>query len=181
MKNKKVVIIFILLFMIILVGGYFGIKYAKEKQAEKTMVEEYTPQEEISEDQLRQTIVSLYFLSKETKEIVPEARLVDIKEIINDPCDKLVNLLIEGPKSEKQERIMPENTKLIKSYMEGDCVTLDLSEEFLNYDKTDEKAKEKLMDSIVNTLTQLTEVNQVKILINGNQEDEFKESYHVKN
>lgn len=181
MKNKKVVIIFILLFIIILVGGYFGIKYAKEKQIEKTMVEEYTPQEEISEDQLRQTIVSLYFLSKETKEIVPEARLVDIKEIINDPCDKLVNLLIEGPKSEKQEKIIPENTKLIKSYMEGDCVTLDLSEKFLDYDKTDEKAKEKLMNSIVNTLTQLTEVNQVKILINGNQNDEFNEIYSIKN
>ena len=32
---------------------------------------------------MRQTIVSLYFPSKETKELVPEARLVDIKEIIN--------------------------------------------------------------------------------------------------
>ena len=53
---------------------------------------------------MRQTIVSLYFPSKETKELVPEARLVDIKEIINDPCDKLVNLLIEGPKSEKEEK-----------------------------------------------------------------------------
>lgn len=181
MKNKKIIIIFILLLMIVLIGGYFGIKYAKEKQAEKTTVEEYTPQEEISEDQLRQTIVSLYFLSKETKEVVPEARLVDIKEIINDPCDKLVNLLMEGPKSEKQEKMIPENTKLIKSYMEGDCVTLDLSEEFLNYDKTDEKAKEKLINSIVDTLTQLTEVNQVKILINGNENDEFNEVYRVKN
>lgn len=181
MKNKKIVIIFILLLIIVLIGGYFGIKYAKEKQAKKTTIEEYTPEEEISEDQLRQTIVSLYFLSKETKEVVPEARLVDIKEIINDPCDKLVALLIEGPKNEKQERIIPENTKLIKSYMEGDCVTLDLSEEFLNYDKTDEKAKEKLINSMVRTLTQLTEVNQVKILINGNENDEFNEIYCIKN
>ena len=101
MKSKKIIIIFSILLIIILIGGYFAIKYVKEKQGENTKSEEYIPQEEISEEQLRQTIVSLYFPSKETKELVPEARLVDIKEIINDPCDKLVNLLIEGPKSEK--------------------------------------------------------------------------------
>lgn len=181
MKNKKIVIIFTILLLIVLIGGFIGIKYAREKQEKKTTGEEYTPQEEISEDQLRQTIVSLYFQSKETKELVPEARLVDIKEIINDPCDKLVNLLIKGPKNEKQERIIPENTKLLKTYMEADCVTIDLSSEFLNYDKTDEKTKKNLIESIVKTLTQLTEVNKVKILIDGNTSDEFNQIYENKN
>lgn len=180
MKSKKIIIIFSILLIIILIGGYFAIKYVKEKQGENTKSEEYIPQEEISEEQLRQTIVSLYFPSKETKELVPEARLVDIKEIINDPCDKLVNLLIEGPKSEKEEKIIPENTKLNRSYMEDDCVTLDFSAEFLNYDKSDEKTKDKMINSIVNTLTQLTEVNQVKILIDGNTNDEFKDIYSRK-
>ena len=124
MKSKKIIIIFSILLIIILIGGYFAIKYVKNKKIENTNSEEYIPQEEISEEQLRQTIVSLYFPSKETKELVPEARLVDIKEIINDPCDKLVNLLIEGPKSEKEEKIIPEDTKLNKSYMEEDCVVL---------------------------------------------------------
>ena len=179
MKNKKIVIIFSILLIIILIGGYFAIKYVKDRQQENTEVEEYTPQEEISEEQLRQTIVSLYFQSKETKELVPEARLIDIKEIINDPCDKLVNLLIEGPKSEKEERLIPENTKLNKSYIEGDCATLDFSAEFLNYDKSDEKAKTNMINSIVNTLTQLTEVNSVKILIDGSENEEFKEVFCV--
>lgn len=179
MKSKKIVIIFTLLFIIVLIGGYFAIKYVKEKQIENTVVQEYTPQEEISEDQLRQTIVSLYFQSKESKELVPEARLIDIKEIINDPCDKLVYLLIEGPKSEKEERIIPENTKLLKSYMEDDCVTLDFSAEFLNYDKSNESTKNNMIYSIVNTLTQLTEVNKVKILIDGNETEEFQDVYSV--
>lgn len=179
MKNKKIVIIFSLLLIIILVGGYFVIKYVRDKQQENTEIEEYIPEEEISEDQLRQTIVSLYFQSKETKELVPEARLVDIKEIINDPCDKLVNLLIEGPKSEKEERLIPENTNLNKSYMEGDCVTLDFTAEFLNYNKSDENVKTNMINSIVNTLTQLTEVNSVKILIDGSENEDFKEVYCV--
>ena len=100
MKNKKIGLIFFMILIIILVGGYFGIRYVKNKE-ETTTVEEYIPQEEITEDQVRQTIVSLYFPSKETNELNPEARLIDIKEIINNPYEKLINLLIEGPKNEK--------------------------------------------------------------------------------
>ena len=179
MKNKKIVIIFSVLLIIILIGGYFVIQWVKDRQQKNTEIEEYTPQEEITEEQLRQTIVSLYFQSKETKELVPEARLIDIKEILNNPCDKLVNLLMEGPKSDKEERLIPENTKLNKSYMEDDCITLDFSAEFLNYDKSDEKVKNNIINSIVNTLTQLTEVNSVKILIDGSENEDFKEVYFV--
>ena len=141
----------------------------KQKQEETTTIEEYTPEEEISDEQLRQTIVTLYFMSKETKEVVPEARLIDIKELMLDPYNKLVNLLIEGPKNEKQERLIPENTKLIETRLEGDCIILNFSSEFLNYDQTDEQMKEKLLTSIENTMVQLTEVNQVKILVDGNE------------
>ncbi|MCI8411424.1 MAG: GerMN domain-containing protein [Bacilli bacterium] len=176
MKNKKIVLIFTILFIVLLIGGYFAIKYVKSQQMESN-VEEFVPEEEITEDQLRQTIVSLYFPSKETKELVPEARLVDIKEIINNPCDKLVNLLIEGPKSDKTQKIIPESTKLLKSYMEDDCVVLDLSSEFLDYNKEDNNVKTNMIKSIVNTLTELTEVNKVKILINGSINEEFNETY----
>lgn len=177
MKNKKIVIIFSVLLIILIIGGYFVIKYLKQKGESGEITEEYIPQEEISEEQLRQTIVTLYFLSKDTKEITPEARLVDIKDIITNPYENLINLLIEGPKNEKNQKVIPDNTKLNKTYMEGDCITLDFSQEILNYDKNDEKAKENMVNTIVNTLTELTEVNKVKILIDGNQNEEFKEEY----
>ena len=61
--------------------------------------------------------------------------------------------------------------------MEDDCLVLDLSEEFLNYNKNDEKSKNNLINSIVNTMTELTEVNKLKILINGNQNEEFNQIY----
>ena len=180
MKNKKIVIIFSVLLIILIIGGYFVIKYLKQKGESGEITEEYTPQEEISEEQLRQTIVTLYFLSKDTKEITPEARLVDIKDIITNPYENLINLLIEGPKNEKNQKVIPDNTKLNKTYMEGDCITLDFSQEILNYDKNDEKAKENMVNTIVNTLTELTEVNKVKILIEGNQNNEFNETYTKK-
>ena len=64
MKNKKVFIIFIILLLIILIAGYFTINYLKNKNNDTQ--EEYIPEQEITEEQLRQTIVSLYFSGKET-------------------------------------------------------------------------------------------------------------------
>ena len=123
MKDKKIFIFFGILLIIIIIGGYFCIKFVKNKE-EETNVTEYTPEEEISQDQLRKTIVSLYFVSKENNDLVPEARLIDIKEIINTPYEKLVNLLIDGPKNEKNKKIIPDNTTLLRKYIQVDCVTL---------------------------------------------------------
>ena len=176
--NKKIVIVFTILLIIILVGGYFIINYFKTHQ-EQTIVEEYTPEEEITEEQNRQTIVSLYFLEKETNELAPEARLVDIKEIMNTPYDKLVNMLIEGPKNEKYTKLIPENTKLNQTYKEKDMVYLDFSSEFLNFNKEDATVKQNIIDSLVKTLTQLTEVNSIKILIDGEENVDFNEVYSL--
>lgn len=179
MKNKKIGIIFFILLIILLIGGYFAIRYVKNKE-EETIIEEYIPEEEITEEQVRQTIVSLYFPNKETNELNPEARLIDIKEIMNNAHEKLIALLIEGPKSEKNKKIIPEGTKINKTYFEGDCVILDLSSEFLNYAKEDEKEKMNLINSIVNTLTELTEINKIKIIIDGNENEDFNEVYSRK-
>lgn len=178
MKNKKIIYIFTIALIVILIAGYFGIRYAKEKEKEKNnFEEEFIPEEEITEEQARQTIVSLYFQNKDTEELMPEARLVDIKDIMSNPYEKLVYLLIEGPKSDKAVKVIPENTKVLKTYMEGDCVILDLSKEFLNYSKDNEKQKKNMVNSIVNTLTELTEVNSVKFMIDGQVNEEFKDVY----
>ena len=176
MKNKKIGIIFFVVLAVILIGGYFAIKYVKNKEI-MTTVEEYVPEEEITEEQVRQTIVSLYFPNKESDELNPEARLIDIKEIINNPSERLMNLLIEGPKNDKNKKVIPDGTKLNKNYFEDDCVVLDLSGEFLNYSKDDEKQKNNMIDCIVNTLTELNEINKVKFLIDGNENEEFNGEY----
>ena len=162
--NKKIIIIFTVLLIVVLIGGFFIIKHFKDKE-ENNITEEYIPQEEITE---------------ESNKILPEARLVDIKEIINDPYDKLVNMLIQGPKNEKYLKIIPENTKLNKCYMQNDILFLDFSKEILNYDKNKKDSKNLIIDSLVNTLTELTEVNGIKILIDEKENDEFSEQYKRK-
>lgn len=176
MKNKKIILLFLILLIIIFVVGFFAIKFVKNKK-EREIQNEYIPEEEISDEQLRETIVSLYFPDKETNMLKPEARLVNVKELIQSPYKVLIELLINGPKNDKLKVIIPENTKLLNSSLEGECLTLDFSSELLNYSNNDSKEKENLINSIVNTVTELNEVNKVKILINGQTNDEFKNKY----
>lgn len=181
MKKNKLKIIFGILIILIAVGGYFIVKNVKENsKTDETIGDEYIPQSEISDEQERKTIVSLYFPNKDNKKLIPEARLVDIKEMMNIPYEKLMNLLIEGPKNEKLEKIIPKGTKVLKTFMEADCLVLDLTKDFLNYDMEQENGKENLINSIVDTMTELTEVNKIKFLIEGAENEQFNEIYERK-
>lgn len=176
MKNKKILILFIISIILIILVGYFAIKIVKQKKNNEVQ-SEYVPQEEISEEQSRETIVSLYFPDKESSMLKPEARLVNVKELINSPYNILVELLINGPKNDKLKGVIPENTKLLNSSLDGECLTLDFSSELLNYNKEDSKEKDNLINSIVNTVTELNEVNKVKFLVNGQACNDFEEFY----
>ena len=74
--NKKIIIAIIVV-ILIGVGVWYFLFYNKNAETEVT---EIIPEEEISEEQMRQTIVSLYFYNENTKSLVPEGRLIDVKE-----------------------------------------------------------------------------------------------------
>lgn len=168
MKRLITVIIIIVLISFTILGVYnFFIKDTKNN------IEEYIPEEEISEDQMRQTIVSLYFKSENI--VVPEARLIDVKELLNNPYEQILKMLLEGPKSSNLEKTIPEGTKINKIQKEGDNLNIDFSEEFINNHKGGEIEERITINSIINTLTELTEINGVKILINGEENKEFKD------
>ena len=175
MKSDKLIFAFLLIAVLIAIAGFYGIRYLKGKQV-SSEIEEYIPQEEITEDQMRKTMVSLYFYNNETGELETEARLVHAVELIENPYTKLAQMLIDGPKSEKLKSLMPEDLEIINTEFTNGCVTIDMSTEFLNYTE-DTDLKNKMIYSIVNTLTELTEVDSVKFLINGESNDEFNEEY----
>ena len=176
MKNKKILILFIISVILIVVIGYFAIKFVKQKKSNEIQ-NEYVPQEEISDEQSRETIVSLYFADKETSLLKPEARLVNVKDLIKSPYNTLVELLISCPKNDKLKVVIPENTKLLNASLDKECLTLDFSSEILNYNKDDSMLKNNLIYSIVNTVTELNEVNKVKFLVNGQASSDFEEFY----
>ena len=70
---KKKLIIIVSAVIIILVGIMIYFYLTKEKAVSV----EYQPEEEITNEQMRQTIVSLYYKNKDTKELMPEGRVID--------------------------------------------------------------------------------------------------------
>lgn len=171
--NKKIfiIIVIILILGIIGVGGYLLIKNNLEP-----IENEIQPEEEITDEQMRQTIVTLYYKNKETKELMPEGRMIDSKELLSDPYTTLIELLIEAPKSENLQSVIPEGTRVIKAELKGDILYLDLSKEFIDNHEGGEEAENLTIYSIVNTVTELNEVNSVKILINGREDQSFNDN-----
>lgn len=173
--RKKIILICIIIAIII--GVYFLYKYIKNNFVEvvKDEYTEYTPEQEISDEQLRQTKVNLYFKNKETGEIESEFQSIDAKLLVDDPYTQLINLLIQGPKSEGLIKLIPTETMVNKVTREKNILVIDLSEHFLNFEN--EENKEKSIKSIVNTVTQLTEIDKVRFLINGENNQNLEGEY----
>ena len=171
--NKKVIIIIAIILILTGVGVWYFFFYNKQSQNE---LNEIIPEEEISEEQMRQTIVSLYFYNGTTQSLVSEGRLIDVKELIKDPYRRLMELLIEGPQNSELTRTIPEGTRINKVEVKGDVLYLDLSKEFIENHEGGEEKENATIYSIVNTMINLTEINGVKILIEGEENKAFKDN-----
>lgn len=172
MKRKR--LIAIITFLLILMLAFFVYRNISIEK-KKDEYQDYTPQEEISEEQSRQTKVTLYFENIDTGELETEIKVMDANILINNPEEELINLLIKGPQSSNLKKLIPEGTVVHNITINNSCAEINVSNEFLNYG--DEKNKLKIINSIVNTLTNLKEINSIKFLINGESNNNLSEIY----
>lgn len=170
--NKKVFIIIGIIAVPIIVVFCF-ITINNQERNETNIIEEYIPQEEISDEEIRKTIISLYFKNIENNKLTPESKCIDVKELKDNPYKTLINFLIKGPENNKLESAIPENTKINDAYIKGDIVYLDFSKEFIDNAPKGIEEESLIVYSLANTLTELNEVNGIMILINGEESKEF--------
>lgn len=163
MRKKIIIIILICILVIIGIFVYFNMSIETE----------YIPEMEIKEEENRNTVVSLYFQNKESKELQIETRLINSKELLDKPYIKIIDLLLLGTSLESLESPIPNGTKLIGAILEGDCLVVNLSKEFIEGQKGDANIKLNSIYSIVNSVTELKEINSVKILIEGSENSGF--------
>ena len=171
--SKKIILSIIIVLILVGVGIWYFFFYNQNTQSEENQI---IPEEEISEDQMRQTTVSLYFYNNDTKSLASERRLIDVKELLDNPYKRLMELLIEGPQNANLSKTIPDGTNVNKAEIKGDILYLDLSREFIENHAGGEEAESATIYSIVNTMTNLTEVNAVKILIDGEENKSFKDN-----
>jgi len=132
-------------------------------------LQEYTPEAEIPDEELLRTVINLYFLDVATGELGQDARIIESSELVHNPYQRIIELLLMGPSDETRARIIPEETSLLGVELKGNIVHLDLSEDFVRDQNLGEEQEKKIVRSIVNTLTELIEVDGVKINIEGNE------------
>lgn len=171
---KKKFLMYIGIVFLILIIFYLGyLVYININYNKNIISEEFIPEEELSDENLRQTIITLYFMDTETATLMPEARKIDAKKLLENPYKLLVELLIEGPKNEKLIKIIPEDTKINDVKIINGIVNIDFSKEFIENQNLGKAQEELIINSILKTLKELTEVKGIKILINGEENKEF--------
>ena len=175
MKKKRVIVIIV--FIIIIIMGFLIYKNVSIENKEDEY-QDYVPEEEISEEQMRQTKVVLYFANNETGELETEIKVVDANTLIKNPEKQIMELLIKGPQSSSLKKLIPDGTVLNDIKIEESCAIINVSKEFLNYQNDEEKYN--IINSIVNSLTNLKEIDSVKFLINGEENENLSETY-IKN
>ena len=170
--RKKV---FIGIFLIVATVGFVYmvvIHTVFHKNAE--IISEYVPEIEISDSELRKTLVSLYFLDNDGN-IEKEERMIDAKELLRNPYIALMGMLLEGPNNERLNAVIPAGTKILDAKLNKKCVIVNFSKEFVEGATGDIYQKSKMIYTIVNTLTELNEVQSVKFLIDGEEVKGFEE------
>lgn len=110
-----------------------------------------------------------------TNNLKCESKLIDSAELLVNPYKKIVDLLLQGPYNSSLASPFPENTSVLDATILDNCVTIDFSENLLNFQ--DENQKLNIINSLLNSLTELNEVKSIKIVINNDVHDEFKEEY----
>ncbi len=167
LNNKKIIIFSIIILLIIFLIIIWSFVNSDEEVINN--IQEIVPGEEISDEQLRNTTISLYFINKNTGEIEVENRIIDSKKLLENPYKELLTLWIKGPENNLLTTGNSSEIKINKIEINKNCAVIDLNEMFLEKINNENINELKIIYCIVNTLTELTEIDSVKILINGEE------------
>lgn len=149
--NKILVLVISLVFLIICSTLLFAIKEVSKSE------------------KINQTGVELYFMEMQTSLLKPERH--ELKSITNNENkgEILKETLMElknGPKMESLVSTINEDISFLKINIDGNAVTVDVSEEYGNLTAGDELI---CRGSIIKTLTSLDFVEYAKITVNGKE------------
>jgi germination protein M len=124
------------------------------------------------------TPLRLYFANEDNTKLMLEIRYVDsvdIKKSASNMATAIINELIKGPSDDTQfKRTVPAEAKLRSPVsIKNRVATVDFSKEFKTKHPGGKDAEKMTIYSIVNSLTELEEIEKVKFLIDGKEQQEY--------
>lgn len=131
----------------------------------------------ISPDKIEREKVILYFANQNNK-LVEETRNIQVKQ--NKSMElHIVEELINGPKLEENIKTIPSETKIRNIKTEDSICYVDLSSDFITKISGNKTNESLAIYSIVNSLTNLDNVNKVQFLIDGEKINLSKNSIDI--
>ena len=126
--------------------------------------------------------IRLYFANEDNSKLKLEIRYIPLSEAkksVNNLASTIVKELINGPKtSAALKATIPVGTVLRSPVsIEAGVATVDFTKEFIDKHPGGKAAERMTIYSIVNSLTELKEIQKVKFLIDGKSQKEFKGSF----
>ncbi len=136
--------------------------------------------EEISAETTEYAILTLYFANTEQTDLAAEERVVEVNS--NQTREKtILEQLIAGPVEKDRLRTIPAETKIrdVTTTKDGTCY-VNLSEDFVTKHNGGKRTELLAIYSIVNSLCELEQIEQVQFLIEGKKLDEWEGGFELK-
>ena len=126
--------------------------------------------------------ISLYFTDEKTNKLRKEMRYISKSEAgksVNNLAEMIIAELISGPgKNTGLKATIPEGTKLRSPVkIDAGVATVDLTKEFRDKHPGGKEQEELTIFSIVNSLTELKEIEKVKFLVDGKESAKYKGNF----
>ena len=157
MKNIKLMVVLLVIVLVLLMIIFVN----KNNSETKNLNESFS---DFSGDET--TKVLLYFYNPNTGELEHEYREVSLSNVKSNMYETIINELLKGPTSPNLISTIPLDTKVNEIVQEDGKLIVDFSEEY-NDTLDDQKIDLAKTISIVNTLTEIKEIQEVEIKVNG--------------
>lgn len=126
--------------------------------------------------------IHLYFANGDSSKLKLEVRYIPVtdgKKSVNSLASVIVKELIKGPEqSSGLKSVIPAGTQLRSAIkINAGVAEVDLTKEFVDKHPGGKIQEQLTIYSIVNSLTELKEIQKVKFLINGKVQKDYKGSF----
>ena len=169
---KKILIMILIIVLILSVIVTIVIKSGiisfekTETSVENTINNDVSVPEEETKEEQRTAEIKLYFINNKN-EIIEEKRAVDVKLLLKDPYKLALKMLMEGPADSNNKGLIPKNTEVKDTKLEGGTLTINFSNELKKGIDKRKDVQTLMVETIYKTLKEYREVENIKIEIEG--------------
>ncbi len=122
--------------------------------------------------------IHLYYATKQNKLKLVVRYISNEQQDIDKIATIVMEELMKNPKEVGLYNVIPQGTKLRKPVkVQNNVAYVDLSEEFVKNHKGGKDGEKATIFAIVNSLTELKDINKVKFKINGKVQKEYKGNF----